>query len=185
MFGLTVKKQLRTNGISARLVNKDNKAINAAVFKKEKLSESRSELNFFTHNHILYFGVTVAYQDVDEYSERDLAKNRDMQVGMLPPKLSQTMINLAGESKRLYDPFVGLGTVLIEAIHSGIPHVFASDISLEMVTATQKNVGDFLSKRANGSKKILFDVFKLDAKNIGTAGETIRKFLPGSSIVTE
>jgi tRNA G10 N-methylase Trm11 len=35
---------------------------------------------------------------------------------MLPPKLSQIMINLSGGDV-IYDPFVGLGTVLIEAVN--------------------------------------------------------------------
>lgn len=69
---------------------------------------------------------------------------------MLPPKLAQTMINLAlgsqGNSSeslksvRLYDPFSGLGTVLIEGVHRGVAHLFASDLNPEMVRATQVNL---------------------------------------------
>jgi tRNA G10 N-methylase Trm11 len=55
-------------------------------------------------------------QNIDEYSKRDYSKDRDMQIGMLPPKLSQMMINLSG-GKTIYDPFVGLGTVLIESLY--------------------------------------------------------------------
>lgn len=44
-----------------------------------------------------YFGVTIAYQDVDAYAQRDMDKTRDMGVGMLPPKLAQMMINLSGQ----------------------------------------------------------------------------------------
>jgi hypothetical protein len=53
-------------------------------------------------------------QNIDGYSERDYGKNRDMQIGMLPPKLAQIMINISsplplGEGlgvRAFYDPFV-------------------------------------------------------------------------------
>jgi len=45
---------------------------------------------------VRYFGRTCAYQDVDLYAARDIGKERDMEVGMLPPKLAQMMINLVG-----------------------------------------------------------------------------------------
>jgi tRNA G10 N-methylase Trm11 len=54
-------------------------------------------------------GITVLFQDVDEYSARDYGKNvRDMDVGMLPPKLAQMMLSISGEARGIYDPFVGL-----------------------------------------------------------------------------
>jgi hypothetical protein len=34
-------------------------------------------------------------QDIDAYSARDTGKTRDMEVGMLPPKLAQMMLSLA------------------------------------------------------------------------------------------
>ncbi len=53
-------------------------------------------------------------QDVDEYAARDQARpKRDAYVGMLPPKLAQTLINnaygneLSGEKRvTVLDPFV-------------------------------------------------------------------------------
>jgi len=94
--GLRIKKFLKScEDKSFRLVNKEPKNINSAVYKKEHLSESETELNFVKAGKIAYFGVTVAYQDVDLYAERDMDKTRDMGVGMLPPKLAQMMINLS------------------------------------------------------------------------------------------
>jgi len=46
-----------------------------------------------------------------------------MNIGMLPPKLAQMMINLS-LGNTIYDPFVGLGTVLIESVHMGNNRVF-------------------------------------------------------------
>jgi hypothetical protein len=38
---------------------------------------------------------TIFIQDIDAYSARDTGKTRDMEVGMLPPKLAQMMLSLA------------------------------------------------------------------------------------------
>lgn len=111
--GLRIKKFLKAcEDKSFRLVNKEPKNINSAVYKKEHLVESRTEVNFLKIGKSSYFGITIAYQDVDAYAERDMAKTRDMGVGMLPPKLAQTMVNLAGirsaDRTAVYDPFCGL-----------------------------------------------------------------------------
>ena len=53
-----------------------------------------------------YLGLTIACQDIDSYARRDTSKARDMQVGMLPPKLAQMMINLTrvqNESRKVFD----------------------------------------------------------------------------------
>jgi len=48
-------------------------------------------------------------QDINAYTKRDFGKKRDMDTGMLPPKLAQMMINIANNGKQeitsLYDPF--------------------------------------------------------------------------------
>lgn len=55
--GLRVKKEARSaSGKSLRLVNKDPKNINSAVYKKEKLSETETELNSIVVGNIRYFG---------------------------------------------------------------------------------------------------------------------------------
>lgn len=105
----------------------------------------------------LYLAHTIHIQDIDAYSERDLGKSRDMVVGMLPPKLAQSMINLAigpsliDENIHLYDPFCGLGTVQIESLHMGISRIYASDISPEMTAATSQSVANYIG-RVSGSE---------------------------------
>ena len=46
--GLRIKKTLSEKGISARLINTENKNINAAAWKKEKLGKSQSEYNLIS-----------------------------------------------------------------------------------------------------------------------------------------
>ncbi len=95
--GLRIKKFLKPcEDKSFRLVNKEPKNINSAVYKKEHLAESNTEMNYVKIGKTSYIGITIAYQDVDAYAARDMDKTRDMGVGMLPPKLAQTMVNLAG-----------------------------------------------------------------------------------------
>lgn len=85
---------------------------------------------------------------------------------MMPPKLVQMMINLAGwrgggvarntsltqnqstnppiHQPAIFDPFCGLGTTLIEAANMGITHVYGSDISKEMVTSSRESLERFI-----------------------------------------
>ncbi|MDD2516202.1 MAG: hypothetical protein PHF46_01660 [Candidatus Gracilibacteria bacterium] len=169
--GLEIKKIYKKEGTSnLRMVNKDPENLNSAVIKKEKLDQNELELNFINTSQRCYFGITILSQDIDEYSRRDFEKFRDMNIGMLPPKLAQIMINLAGDGN-VYDPFCGLGTVLIEALNSGIKNVYGSDISPEMVEKTRRNVETGL-------------IFLQDASRIGETNK-IKLNETGLNIVTE
>ena len=46
----------------------------------------------------------------------------------------------------IYDPFCGLGTVLIEAAHMGYDTVYGSDLSSAMVVVANKSMGEFAIK---------------------------------------
>jgi len=63
---------------------------------------------------------------------------------MLPPKLAQILINLAGggktEKKTVLDPFCGSGTILTEAALMGYKNMIGSDESDKAVQDTQKNL---------------------------------------------
>lgn len=163
MAGIKVKKELKkANFKNARFVNKDSNNVNAAVYKKEKLGTSSwIELNFIKAEDRLFLGKTIAYQDVDGYSARDFGKSRDMGIGMLPPKLAQMMINISWNSgSAIYDPFCGLGTILIEALNSGYSNVYGSDLNEKMVEATQKNISFYLKETTKA------EVFKQDSAQI-------------------
>ncbi len=147
-IGLRIKKTLKDSGISVRLINIENKNIVSAVFKKEHLAKSKSEYNLLHLDGVSYIAVTLACQDIDAYTKRDMGKARDMEVGMMPPKLAQMMINLASEwaKNSIYDPFCGLGTILIESANMGIPKVIGSDMSSKMVSSTEKSLSEFIAE---------------------------------------
>ena len=164
------KNLLKNKSISARYFNKDDwKNLSSAQILGNSILKKWFDFNIINLWNIFYFGKTLEVQDIDAYSKRDFSKNRDMQVGMLPPKLCQMMINIWKESKdceskNVYDPFVWLGTVLIEALNMWIPKVFWSDLSEKMVDESRKNISDFISK--NWLKNISFKIEKLNAKFI-------------------
>lgn len=164
------KNLLKNKSISARYFNKDDwKNLSSAQILGNSILKKWFDFNIINLWNIFYFGKTLEVQDIDSYSKRDFSKNRDIQVGMLPPKLCQMMINIWKESKdceskNVYDPFVWLGTVLIEALNMWISQVFWSDLSEKMVDESRKNISDFISK--NLLKNISFKIEKLNAKFI-------------------
>lgn len=89
---------------------------------------------------------TLYIQDIDDYTVRDRERpRRDAQNGMLPPKLAQTMINLAlgarqsGQATRLLDPFCGTGVTLQEAALMGM-EVYGTDLNQSMIFFTRANL---------------------------------------------
>lgn len=103
----------------------------------------------------------VAVQDINTYSERDAGKPyRDAVLGMLPPKLAQSMINIGVMGSKvdvLMDPFCGTGTVLIEGKLMGLK-VKGSDIQQVNVKGSMENLGKFFEDET--------EIFKADARSL-------------------
>lgn len=95
--GLTIKKAIQKTGRSVRLVPNKTAELNTAQVIHNKLTSPNGwELIFVRSGDKTLVAQTVFVQDIDSYSERDFGRpKRDPRVGMLPPKLSQTIINLA------------------------------------------------------------------------------------------
>jgi len=109
---------------------------------------------------------TIWIQDIRAYEIRDTSRPaRSGEVGMLPPKLAQIMINLAvgkPNSVTIWDPFCGMGTVIQEGQLMGHATI-GSDISPEMVAATQKNLA-WLAEHFDVSADPVPRVFEHDAR---------------------
>lgn len=162
------KNLLKNKNISARYFNKDDgKSLSSAQIIWNSILKKGFDFNLVSFWEVFYFWKTFEIQDINAYSKRDFSKNRDMQIGMLPPKLCQIMINIWKEKKEIqaiYDPFVWLWTVLIEALNMGIKNVFWSDLNEKMVEESKKNISDFVKK--NNLENIKSDFIKLNAKFI-------------------
>lgn len=215
-MGMRMKKTLLNGGNrSVRSLNTHDAPVHSAVFKREKLSRTRMEWALIAINpHAslslpdaaphYFLGRTLACQDIDAYRRRDLGKSRDMVVGMMPPKLVQMMMNIAGitdftlQDTVVYDPFCGLGTTLIEAAQRGVTALYGSDISPQMVDATQTSLEAFIAeevlwqdriRKAGGTPKkdstqIQSYTFTLDAQRIADAFQ-IHQVPKNTTIISE
>ena len=173
------KKELKWNNISSRFINKDFKNLSSAQIIAEKLINKTTDFNYIYTNNNVYFWRSIWIQDINAYSKRDYSKDRDMQTGMLPPKLCQMMINLSGWNI-IYDSFVWLWTVLIEALLIWAKEVYGSDISDKMVEVSSSNLKNF---KKSSNIDTVFQIEKLNSKFIEESGILRDKKI--DSIVTE
>ena len=101
-----VKNILQTKN-SVRLIPNTEKALSSAAVFHNKLDSNnikKSELIFVPSNGKVFIARTIFVQNINSYTLRDRGRpKRDARVGMLPPKLAQTMINLAGGGKFFND----------------------------------------------------------------------------------
>lgn len=102
-----------------------------------------------------------------DWQERDRGRpNVDARSGIMPPKVSRMLINLAvntfQENLVVYDPFCGSGTILMEALKLGYMAI-GSDVSKKAVKDSQQNLEWFTSKYPD---KIRFTVFHADARTV-------------------
>ena len=163
---METKKVLKSKGLSSRFVNKNFQNLSSAQIIGENLVTRGSDFTLIIAGDTEYFGKTVWVQDIEGYSKRDYGKTRDMEVGMLPPKLSQIMINVSEWSK-IYDPFCWLGTVLIESALMWNSEIYGSDISAENIEKTKNNITYARREFENNLKTSLTQV--LDAKWISSS----------------
>lgn len=154
-LGVIVKKALRAHDISVRLVPNTEPALSTAQSFHNGLSSNpyKIELLVVVQNDRLTVAQMTGVQNPNAYAARDQKRpKRDAFVGMLPPKLAQTMVNLAlgpnnsaalANTKlaptRLLDPFCGTGVVLQEALLAGCD-VYGTDISAKMIDYSKENL---------------------------------------------
>jgi len=146
--GLNLKKVIRLTGRSVRLVPNKEITLNSAQVIHNKLTESLGwELLIIRDGNKTIIARTVAEQDIEAYTLRDRGRpKRDARVGMLPPKLAQTIVNLAAstltsrrEKLKILDPFCGTGVILQEAGLVGYG-VYGTDMDQRMVDYSQENL---------------------------------------------
>ncbi|MFC1748807.1 TRM11 family SAM-dependent methyltransferase [Pseudomonadota bacterium] len=168
-----VKSDLEAAGIKSRYINRDYNNLETAAIRGEKLIEKGSEMIVINGTHRNFICETVSVQDIEAYSHRDYDRpERDPKLGMLPPKLAQLMVNLGGKTvlegsnssaTQVYDPFTGLGTVLMEALLLG-NDVIGSDLEEEVINKAQINL-DWLIKEENIHDKNI-RLFACDATSL-------------------
>ena len=152
---LSIKKQLKNSGVSSRVIASKGSGLNTAQIIHGGLTKQNGiELTVVIDGKSTYLCQTTSVQDIDAYSARDQARpKRDSFIGMLPPKLAQTIINLSGAKtiQTLLDPFCGTGVVLQEALLLGI-NTLGSDINERMIEYSTVNI-DWLQENFNPEGK--------------------------------
>ena len=180
-MGLTLKKILRSRaGRSVRVTpNPAAELSTAQVLHNRLTGPTGVELLLIavpaTHGEPAHTIVarTTRVQDINAYTLRDRGRpKRDARVGMLPPKLAQIIINLAGthvtlddptgsqvdppRTTRLLDPFCGTGVVLQEALLMGYD-VYGTDIEPRMIDYTGENLDWLDAKVGFGDVQMLIE----------------------------
>jgi tRNA G10 N-methylase Trm11 len=153
------KEKIKSKGHSVRfLLNTKTATVLGSGFKRGKVNV----FGFYRFGGKVHFTTLIGVQDIDAYSKRDFKKPyRDAKLGMLPPKLAQTMINLAGEGT-VYDPFCGTGTVLMEGVLAQ-RDVLGSDLLKDNIIGADRNIA-WLKDNFDAPGDA--EVFQLDARNI-------------------
>lgn len=142
---LSVKKAVRSSdGRSVRVVPTKGTELSSAQVLHNKMYEQPlgMELIFVRVGNSVWLAQTTGIQNIDAYTARDQARpKRDAKVGMLPPKLAQTIINLAGPKPwdTVLDPFCGTGVILQEAMLMQCK-VIGTDLDPRMISYASENL---------------------------------------------
>ncbi|HSX17153.1 MAG TPA: DNA methyltransferase [Patescibacteria group bacterium] len=145
--GLDLKKVCKANSRSVRLVPNTEAALSSAqVLHNQLAGDVGMELLFIQDRNSTWLARTTDVQNINAYAARDQHRpKRDARVGMLPPKLAQTIVNLATgplgpqPEHTVLDPFCGTGVVLQEAALMGYGS-YGTDLEPRMIDYTRENL---------------------------------------------
>src|SRR3989344_6122659 len=140
-----IKKILQDQAQSVRAVLPQfpAQALSSVQVNENQLLQKGAEIIVICGNQRIFVGKTLIVQNYEDYGRRDFQRPaRDEKVGMIPPKVAQTMLNLALPLKPLdyiLDPFCGCGTILDDAILMGYQAI-GSDLEQKMIENSGKNL---------------------------------------------
>lgn len=141
--GLILKSKLKGTSVSLRLIPNQDSALSTATSHHNKLglADNKIELIVVRGAKSIIIAESNGAQNITALAARDQGRpKRDAFIGMLPPKLAQIMINLAGVKKgRILDPFCGTGVILQEA---GLMKyaTYGTDLSEKMIRFSAENL---------------------------------------------
>ena len=166
--GMMIKNTLTEGGLSVRLVLPEFNSLSLAsvVVTKNLLLEKGAEICVVAGKEKVYVGKTLVVQDFEDYGRRDYQRPvRDEQQGMIPPKVAQIMLNLAGCKKgdTILDPFCGIGTIIQEGLLLDF-RMIGSDINKTAIKGSEQNLEWFKNRyHISGGK---FGVEVEDARKV-------------------
>lgn len=153
--GLELKKVCKQVGRSVRLVPNTESALSSASVLHNNLTDDLGmELLLVKDGKQTWLAQTTQVQDIEAYARRDQKRpKRDARVGMLPPKLAQIIVNLAGGQNQgigagmdspdgsvtVLDPFCGTGVILQESMLMGY-NAYGTDLEQRMIDFSEQNL---------------------------------------------
>jgi tRNA G10 N-methylase Trm11 len=146
-----IKKILQDESLSVRAVLPQFPAqsLSSVLVNENQLLQKGAEIVVISGQQKIFVGKTISVQNYEDYGRRDYQRPaRDERAGMVPPKVAQIMINLAGPLKPLdyiLDPFCGSGTILQETILMGYKAV-GSDLDKKAVEGSEINLEWFRNR---------------------------------------
>ncbi|MBI4653086.1 50S ribosomal protein L11 methyltransferase [Candidatus Kuenenbacteria bacterium] len=187
-LAIKIKRKLQEQGLKVRWVISQEKNLSSVVVKKNKLIEQGAEILILIDKDKVYLGKTLMVQEFEKYNQRDYNRPvRDIEKGMLPPKLAQIMLNLGQIKKEqiILDPFCGSGTILQEASLMGYENVIGSDIDFNSIKTTKKNL-EWLHNKIKNQKLVPSEVegSKIKNKLFQCDARELSKKIPFNSIDT-
>ncbi len=164
-FLSTLKQALKDQDRNCRIINIYGDNLDSGKIFGERLLQKGFEFIIWKRGDSYLLSQTCANQNLQNYTLRDRHKGfRDAQMGMLPPKLAQILLNIANPSwdDIVIDPFCGSGTVNIEAAIVGYS-TLGSDIVEKHVVESQRNyneMGEKFRYEVKGNEFFVSDVQK-------------------------
>ncbi len=149
-LGMMIKNSLTDMGESVRLVLPEFNSLSLAsvVVTKNLLLQKGAEICLLASKNAVHVAKTLCVQDFEDYGRRDYQRPaRDEKQGMIPPKVAQIMLNLAGTKagETILDPFCGIGTIIQEGLLLGY-RMIGSDINKIAIRGSEQNLEWFRNR---------------------------------------
>lgn len=142
-LAIAIKKHFKAEKINSRWIEAKEGALSSVAVEKNDMLKKGAEVYIIRSRDKIYLGRTLVVQDFESYGKRDYGRpSRDIISGIIPPKLAQIMINLAGidNNEFFLDPFCGSGTFLQEALLMDYKKIIGSDISEKAIEDSRDNL---------------------------------------------
>lgn len=142
-LGQQLRIQAKNKDQQTRFISSRENPLNSVIVQKNILNKSGIEFCLFKIDDDYLIGQTQIVQDYNKFSKMDYGRpDRDSQIGMLPPKLAQIMVNLSQVNIKgtLLDPFCGKGTVLQQAALLDYKKLIGTDIDIKQIKSTENNL---------------------------------------------
>lgn len=110
------------------------------IVKNVKLSKKCQKLDVIFTEGVIIVGIRKEEKDTKSLIEH--AKKPYSQSGTLAPEIARLLVNLSQAEREVLDPFVGTGSILIEAKWLGL-NCIGLDIDEKMIEKTRTNLSHF------------------------------------------